>query len=179
MIQKGNGKRFCADAWFKRLQREGWCSPSCGTLLKNMGRISIHRRFLPLFNTSILLSVELAFSLSGFNLFCVFPVGPPIPVVEKPTASLRQNCTRNEQARFGASLEMFKLVRTMYCTFYIALLCVVASISTILQLQYSRSSKEVWKLNFRQHGEMKKHYSSAEAQTWRKSEERRCRCAKR
>ena len=40
-------------------------------------------------------------------------------------------------------------------------------------------SKEVWKLNFRQYGEMKKQGSSAGAQTWRKSEERRCRCAKR
>ena len=40
-------------------------------------------------------------------------------------------------------------------------------------------SKEVWKLNFRQYGEMKMQCSSAEAQRWRKSEERRCRCAKR
>ena len=40
-------------------------------------------------------------------------------------------------------------------------------------------SKEVWKLNFRQYGEMKMQCSSGEAQKWRKSEERRCRCAKR
>ena len=42
-----------------------------------------------------------------------------------------------------------------------------------------KSSKEVWKLNFRQYGQMKKPYSSAEGQTWRKSEAGRCRYAKR
>ena len=36
-------------------------------------------------------------------------------------------------------------------------------------------SKEVWKLNFRQYGEMTKQDSSAEAQKGRKSEERRYR----
>ena len=40
-------------------------------------------------------------------------------------------------------------------------------------------SKEVWKLNFRQYGQMEKHHSHGEDQRWRKSEERRCRCAKR
>ena len=39
--------------------------------------------------------------------------------------------------------------------------------------------RKYWKLNFRQYGEMKTHASSAEAQRWRKSQERRCRCAKR
>ena len=34
------------------------------------------------------------------------------------------------------------------------------------------SSKEVWKLNFREYGQMEKH-SQEEAQTWRKSEGRR------
>ena len=29
-------------------------------------------------------------------------------------------------------------------------------------------SKEVWKLNFRQYGQMEEHHSSAEAQTWRR-----------
>ena len=56
------------------------------------------------------------------------------------------------------------------------------------------SSKEVWKLNFRQYGEMKmaqpgrnsdvekvsrEKIRDGEDQRWRKSEERRCRCAKR
>ena len=40
-------------------------------------------------------------------------------------------------------------------------------------------SKEVWKLNFRQYGELQTQASSVEAKTWRKWEERRCRCAKR
>ena len=55
-------------------------------------------------------------------------------------------------------------------------------------------SKEVWKLNFRQYGEMemaqpgrnsdvekvsREKIRDGEDQRWRKSEERRCRCAKR
>ena len=60
-------------------------------------------------------------------------------------------------------------------------------------------SKEVWKLNFRQYGQMAKHSQEeakpgrnsdveevrrekirhGEDQKWRKPEERRCRCAKR
>ena len=51
-----------------------------------------------------------------------------------------------------------------------------ASIATPM---YTISSKEVWKLNFRQYGQMEKHHSHGEDQRWRKSDERRCRCAKR
>ena len=57
-----------------------------------------------------------------------------------------------------------------------------------------RCSKEVWKLNFRQYGEMemvqpgrnsdvekvrREKIRDGEGKRWRKSEERRCRCAKR
>ena len=59
---------------------------------------------------------------------------------------------------------------------------------------YTYSSKEVWKLNFRQYGKMEmaqqgrnsdvekvrsEKIRDGEDQRWRKSEERRCRCAKR
>ena len=51
---------------------------------------------------------------------------------------------------------------------------------TIINHPFGNSlSKEVWKLNFRQYGEMKMQCSPGEAQKWRKSEERRCRRAKR
>ena len=53
---------------------------------------------------------------------------------------------------------------------------------------YCVSSKEVWKLNFRQYGEMEMAQPGRnsdvekvrrEDKRWRKSEESRCRCAKR
>ena len=50
---------------------------------------------------------------------------------------------------------------------------------TVSPINGLKWSKEVWKLNFRQYGEMKMQSRAAGAQRCRKSEERRCRCAKR
>ena len=72
------------------------------------------------------------------------------------------------------SLEMFETSGPALAGHWQAKMTKICKLLTSTHL-----SKEVWKLNFRQYGDMKMQSRAAGAQRWRKSEERRCRCAKR
>ena len=70
-----------------------------------------------------------------------------------------------------------------FCVVKVCLVCVCFGHFSFQSCEYDQFSKEVWKSNFRQYGQLKKQSREAEKEDEKqrrevKSEERRCNCAK-